>query len=640
MRLLPPGARALLETLAVAARPMDARLAHQAAGEDADERPLLAALRAAQLVRTAGAAPQIELYHDRIRETLTALLDPEAVRRIHLRLAETCEARGLDDAEALFEHYRGAGDRGRAARYAAVAARKASAALAFDRASLLFRRALELNPPAGADRLELTIGLAEALANAGECAEAARYYLEAAGEAGAARTLELRRRAAEQLLISGHIDEGLEVIGTVLAAFGMNLPRSPRRALVSTLVGRARLKLRGLGFLERDARDIPDRELLRVDICWAVAGGLALVDLIRAADFQTRHLLLSLETGEPSRIAQAFAVEAGFSASAGRRGAKRAALFCAKAEHLAHRVGQPRAIAMATLMTGITACCTGEWRRAAELCEQAEVILREQCTGTTLEVTRAQSFLLRSLTYLGEVKEITRRLPALLAAAIDRGNRYATTELRTRTNIVWLAADDPEGARREISEAMGQWSHRAFHRQHYSSLQAEVDISLYAGDGLAAWDRVTREWPALVRSLFLRVQLTRVETAYFRARCALLIALGAADPEVWRRRAERFARDIERERMPWSDPLALLLRAAVADGRGDARAAARLLTAAADGFTRAQMALYAAAARRRLGSVLADGRGRDLVTEADAWMQGEGIRRPDLMLRVLAPGFG
>ena len=39
--------------------------------------------------------------------------------------------------------------------------------------------------------------------------------------------------------------------------------------------------------------------------------GLALVDSIRAADFNTRHLLLALEAGEPYRIARALALEAG-----------------------------------------------------------------------------------------------------------------------------------------------------------------------------------------------------------------------------------------------------------------------------------------------------------------------------------------
>jgi hypothetical protein len=314
-------------------------------------------------------------------------------------------------------------------------------------------------------------------------------------------------------------------------------------------------------------------------------------------------------------------------------------MFCGKASELAREVGTPHSIGLATLMSGITTYLNGEWRRSVALLEQAEVILREQCTGTAWEVTSCQSFLLRSFTYLGEMGEVSRRLPGQLAAALDRGNLYAATELRTRANLVWLAGDDPEGARREIAEAMRQWSQGVFHRQHYNSMLSETDIFLYTDDAPAAWRRVTERWSELSRSLLLRVQLLRVEATHLRARAAVTMALAGDDAERWRRTAERLARGIARERTPWSDPLALLVQAAVADGRRDAAAAASLLRSAADAFSRADMGLYAAVARRRLGAIAGVSGGADLVAEADAWMRAHGVRRPDLMIRVLAPGF-
>jgi eukaryotic-like serine/threonine-protein kinase len=636
--LLPEGSREMLETLAVAGRPLDARVLHGAARLEGDDRPLLAALRTAQLVRASGTARQVELYHDRLRETFASLLSPEASRRIHLSLARTLESRGVDDPEALSEHYLAAGDRGRGGAYAARAATKAAAALAFDRAAFLYRKALEMSE-SRSDQLDLKRSLGEALGNAGRTAEAGRVYLEATVEAPRDERLELQRRAAQQLLIGGHIDAGLEVIRTVLAAVGKKLPPTPRRALLSILLQRAWLKLRGLRFAERQEREVPSRDLLRIDIYWAASVGLALVDIIRATDFQCRHLRLALRAGEPYRVARALAVEAGLSSSAGGRGRRRTHSFSAKATELSQRVGHPHAIGLSTLTAGIGAFCVGEWRRGAALVERAEGILRDQCTGVVWELTNARSFLLGCFMFLGEVREVSRRLPGLLAAARERGNLYASTELRTRTNIVWLAADDPDGARREVAEALREWSHRGFHRQHYNALLAVTQISLYTGDGAAAWEALSARWPALVSSLLLRIQILRIEATHLRARGALAAAAGAADPEAWLRVAERLAGRIERERMPWSDPLAVLVRAAVASGRHDARGARALLERAVAGFVRAEMGLYGAAARRQLGVTLNDAGGAALVSDADAWMAEQGIRRPARMAGMLAPGF-
>ena len=168
--------------------------------------------------------------------------------------------------------------------------------------------------------MELRAELAQALANAGSPAEAAEHYLEAARNIDQARALDLQRRAAEQLLMGGHIDEGLQVIQTVLSAVGFKLSAGPKRALLSLLMRRLHLRLRGIKFVKRDISEIPKEQILRIDICWAVAAGLGMVDTIRAADFQTRHLLLALRAGELYRVARALNLEAGFTATAGKSG--------------------------------------------------------------------------------------------------------------------------------------------------------------------------------------------------------------------------------------------------------------------------------------------------------------------------------
>jgi hypothetical protein len=44
-------------------------------------------------------------------------------------------------------------------------------------------------------------------------------------------------------------------------------------------------------------------------------------------------------------------------------------------------------------------------------------------------------------------------------------------------------------------------------------------------------------------------------------------------------------------------------------------------------------------ARRRIGALQNDARGRELQRQADDWMAAQNIKNPSAMTRTLAPGF-
>jgi hypothetical protein len=88
-------------------------------------------LRSSHFIRSSGSSERVETYHDRIREALAAQMAPGAVREIHGLMVQALVERGSDDCEALFEHYRGAGDHENASIQAGTAAAKACASLAF-----------------------------------------------------------------------------------------------------------------------------------------------------------------------------------------------------------------------------------------------------------------------------------------------------------------------------------------------------------------------------------------------------------------------------------------------------------------------------------------------------------------------------
>ena len=156
LRSLHPPALGLLQMISVHRRPILRAPLHRALSGGEFEKTLTT-LAAQHLIRTRETVDgeAVEPYHDRIAEAALAMLNEEELRQRHAQLAtalETFEA----DAELLADHLLAAGLPDRAAVYVVRAAENAAAALAFDRAARLFRRAITLDPAnAGAlrDRL-------------------------------------------------------------------------------------------------------------------------------------------------------------------------------------------------------------------------------------------------------------------------------------------------------------------------------------------------------------------------------------------------------------------------------------------------------------------------------------------------------
>jgi serine/threonine protein kinase len=639
---LAPPARRVLEVVALAGGRLLQQTAAQAAamsfGDFAKE---VALLRVAHFLRTSGmrASDHVEPYHDRVRKAVLSHLDAPAARDHHRRLALAFETTGQADAEALTIHWREAGDAGKAAHFAQIAAEKATKALAFDRAARFYQICLDLMGRA-APR-ELRARLADSLANAGYGAESAHEYLAAAKGAGETEALDLRRRAAEQLLRAGHFDEALQLFRELRDAIGLPLAETPKRAIAGLLLRRARLRLRGLRFRERSESHVPPSELLRIDAGFAMALALSTVDTIRGADLQTRQLLLALAAGEPYRIARGLALEAAFNAAGtGSRGAPRTHRLVTLADDLAKRIDHPHALGLASWAAGSAAYLEGRFREGHELCEQSLEIYRNRCTGVAWEVASAQIISLWSLHYLGRLGEIAHRLPELLKSARARGDLYDSMNLRTsHTNIAWLAADDPAQAERELSEAMREWAPSGYHLPNYYELYGLAQNEIYTGRGSAAWERVERDWPKMKAAFLLELQIVRIEMHFLRARAALasIVERGQVAPDLLAA-AEHAARAMEREGAPWGIALASLVRAGVAAVRRAPDAASRYAVADQK-LSDCGMSVHAAAARMRHGELVGGG-GDVLVASATTVFAQEGVVSASRFSQLLAPSGG
>ena len=639
-RLEPP-ARAFLEAVAVAAAPLPQRLIAQAAGlAESDYTDCLGQLRAAHLVRSEGSrgSDAVEPYHDRVRDAVTALLDPETRTRHHARLALALESAGVGehDPRVLVRHLEGAGQAARAAKFAERAARLAAEALAFDRAAELLNNALRLGEYDQNERRELHIQLGDVLVHAGRGAEAAAAYLAAVPGAPATTRLECRRLASEQLLMSGHLEGGQEALNAVLAEIGEGLPATPIGAILSLLWQRAKLRLRPLRWTPHDESEIAQRDLTRLEVYKAVGFGLAMIDSVRGAEYQMRGLLLALKTGEQRRLARALCAEAVFYGAQGGRNLVRTYKMLEHASKLNEAVGGPYLAAWTVGSIGIADFFAGDYWKAIRQLREADRIMREETTGTAWELSSVRIFITFALRHVGAYDELRRVYLEYVRDAARRGDRYSETTLIRACNLVWLAQDDVAQARKDLERATWPAPVGGFlHLQHWFELRALSELDLYNGE-----PRQRPGFPELEGSLMARIQKVRTESRFLLGRVRLANARSPSERRAAAAAARKLARSLEREKVPYTHVWSGLLRAgadAIVQDLDAAGAALREVVAAAEGR---EMLMCAASARWRLGHILGGDEGKALVEQAGAWMKSIGIAKPERMVEVMAPGFG
>jgi hypothetical protein len=291
----------------------------------------------------------------------------------------------------------------------------------------------------------------------------------------------------------------------------------------------------------------------------------------------------------------------------------------------------------------------GDWREAFAVLKRAEEVLSTECTGTAWELGACFHSRFTAMHWLGKWKDSALELPALLRAARERGDLFTTTCLLMHSGRLQLTADEPNRALQAVAEALKLWptpkSAGAFHLQHYHGLWVEAETALYSEQYEQALHLVQERWPALQQSSLLRVQYIRLNLLQLRARCVLAAAAhangegqsGACHGLL--KSVEHDVRTIERERMPWSNAGARLIRAGLARVRGNTAEAIQLLEESETGFRAASMAMHAAAAQHCRGQLLGDEQGHELKQAASEATTNEDVRDLARLLHIFTPGL-
>ncbi len=631
---LPEEARSLLQAIAVAGRPISTRIAQDASRLTTSPQ-ILTLLRGQHFIRSTGLKleSEVTVYHERIRESILRELTPDSLRDQHELLA-TCFESSSRDIEAIAFHYAGAGQTAKAGELYLQAAGQAAESLAFDRAAHLYRRSLELIPANGHAR---RVALGEALVNAGHSAEAGEVFEMASEETDGDERIDLQRLAGLHYCVSGRIDLGRAMFELALRSVGAKLPGRGFSRIVSLLGERARLRLRGLRFHLSREEDVSPAALREIDVLYSATPGLVVVEPVGVAALQTRGLRRSLDAGEPMRLARSLLTEAVFVGYGGTKTVDRAAQILDKARSVGETADDPMIDGLLRLVDGHLAFQSAQFDAALEHCAQAESIFRDQCTGASWETSTARAFQVWICGFSGKFVQLADCNNRYLQEARSRSDLFTVTNLTSFARpLLRLAADDPDGAMNQVEEALSNWPYPGFHIQHYHAACSRTLIHLYRGEGEAAWNFIQQTWPALRRSMLLRIQFIRIWMHNLRGQCALARAAEARNPEPWLRRAEKDLKRLSGERSLFADALALRLLSGINSARGQQEFAGNWLRTAIGEFDQLGMVSPAAALRQRLADLTDGDEQTRLIAESEQAFSEQGIINLEKMTQLYA----
>jgi hypothetical protein len=367
-------------------------------------------------------------------------------------------------------------------------------------------------------------------------------------------------------------------------------------------------------------------------VCWSATVVTGMVDTIRGAESQARHLELALSLGEPYRVCRALCLEAAHAASEGVGGRRRFERLLAMATSLAARVPEPHARGLSVLAGAMGAWLLGRWGDTVKLSQEANSILRTGCSGARWEIANASFCLACALTMRGELDAVGRLSGELLEEARARGDLYARWTGVSGWPVLHLVArGESETAREQIRYLVQAWPRDVFSVQHHWARLASALIDIYAGAPLRALEDLDASIALHRRAELWRIQIVRIDVNYLRA-CCLIASLRREDVRE-REELDRTIAALRGERTAWSTCLARALEATLEDGDSAARA---LVTVARE-LDALEMHLFATAARVQAARFSADENVRTLGVQGREYLRSHGAADPERLAATVLP---
>lgn len=623
---LPRSEHAALELISLCGAPVPMRWVAELLPALEDPFSVVESLCRKRLLRAQGTGDDERLapYHDRLAELVSARIDAREASRLHAALSQRLERESEVDHEALVRHLLGCGRVERAVESAARGVVQAKGRLAFLQAAALQEIVLQhaVLPPA--EQMDLLEQRAELLALGGRGGDAAEAFELAARAADATSRAHLQRRAGEQLLLSGRIDQGMERLKGALASMPSEADRNYVADVIEGDPGRLIL-----GKNRSTDRAAQAGGAEASDLYWSVAVALLGVDQ-ESTGWVAMQLGSALSSGDTDTLIRALALYmvSKFEDVRGSPMAHGSAFIglsgLAKDRECGPYAEGFRLLALGMMKGGFRETSSDE---SVELFRRAGETFRDRCSGAFREAAMAGRYEASALSHRGRWHELGARLKQWHREAEAQNNLFSLAFLGTMGTYLRLRQDEPGRARADLDRTLRLWKRQRFDQVKSEAIYGLTAVERYeGGTGRIALGRP--DVPSARQGVVPRI-LVWTE-----------LGEAARDSNGRDGRLKWLTSEIERlsymrKSSMWLDAV----RAALCHLRGNHGEACRLLESAVR-HPHALFPGYPAVLKRRRGELLGGDAGRRLVVEADEELKRAGIRNPAAWMRMYAPGFG
>lgn len=642
--LLPDQARALLRVLAIAGRPLVPQLALSASGVVREGRSHIHALQGMRLVRTriVAGVRLLEVYHDRVREAISASLSAAESTQVHERVLRTMETGGQADPAWLHALALGAGQRVLALRYGQLAAQLASTSLAFERAVELYARCVTLTD-AREDLVVLWNKLGLALARCRRGAQAADAYLKASEYAKESERSALLQLAASHLVRSGRYEEGEKLVQRVMQSLEIEIPATRAGIYASIAWERTRFELLARRVKPQLGIPLPSDVLRRGQFYGLVAVWTAFYAPLRAALFHARALRLAFQYGESTHMARALCLASTIECISGTESAaKRAEGRLALAKQWADEANDPTLHVEVLSSYAACAMLLGRLQESLEPSYKADELFEKGSTyddtGDYYHMASVRTARVGALQGLGRHKEAIAELRELNAHARATGNLTTQLQISSCMAIMEQVVRSCAGSRARLELERTYLPSGETGMLHVLHLAAVLRVAAITSEFDWAQKTLDELWPGFETSPVRRSAYLSYIVYANLARFLLnrhVVRGDTSDPERVVKHCLRFLASSAPE--PLRKPSATRLRARIACIRGDKARAIELLRESISHHERSGGLDDLARERYALGCLLGGPEGDAHKQNALSALSSCGIVNPEADLRGYYP---